>query len=70
MAFSPLGSSGHVVSDSIDFWSNSKGDTSFHHTAYDYSRADWDSFHDHLRNVPWRNICKLRDSAAATEFCE
>ena len=48
MAFSPLGNSGHVVSDSFYFWSNSKEDASFHHIAYEYSRADWDGFHDHF----------------------
>ena len=34
------------------------------------SRADWDGFHNYLRNVPWRDICKLGASAAAIEFCE
>ena len=44
MAFPPLGNSDHVVvSVSIDFPSYSQPDASFHHMAYDYSRADWDS---------------------------
>ena len=42
----------------------------FHHIAYDYSCADWDSLRDHLRDVPWENIFKLSASAAACEFCE
>ena len=55
MAFPPLGNSDHVVvSVSIDFPSNSQRDASFHHIAYDYSRADRDGFCDHLRDVPWR----------------
>ena len=37
---------------SIDFTSNSQHDGPFHCIAYDYSQADWDGFHDHLRNVP------------------
>ena len=52
MAFHPLGNSDHVlVSVSIDFPSNSKWDASFHSIAYDYSRADWNSLRDHLRDV-------------------
>ena len=42
----------------------------FHCIAYDYSCADWDSLHDHLRDVPWEDIFKLGASAAASEFCE
>ena len=57
MAFPPLGNSDHVVvSVSIDFPINSKQDTLCHCVAYDYSRADWDGLHDHLRDVPWEDI--------------
>ena len=53
MAFPRLGNSDHVVvSVSVDFPINSKQDTPFHRVAYDYSRADWDSLRDHLRDVP------------------
>ena len=45
-------------------------DVLFHRTAYDYSCADWDGLHDHLRDVPWENIFKLSASAAASEFGE
>ena len=38
--------------------------------AYDYSHADWDGLCDHLRDVAWEDIFKLRTSAAATEFYE
>ena len=70
MAFPPLGNSDHVVvSVSIDFLSNSQQDAPFHHTAYDYSRADWDGLCDHIRDVPWEGIFKLGTSAAG-EFCE
>ena len=52
MAFPPLGNSDHVVASvSIDFPSYSQWDAPFHHMAYDYSCADWDGLHDHLRNV-------------------
>ena len=71
MAFPPLGNSDHVVvSVSIDFPTNSQRDAPFHRIAYDYSRADWDSLCDHLRDVPWEDIFKLSASAAASEFCE
>ena len=71
MALPPLGNSDHVVvSVSIDFPINSKQDTSFHRVAYDYSCADWDGIYDHLRDVPWQDIFKLSNSAAASEFCE
>ena len=71
MAFPLLGNSDHaVVSVSIDFPINSKQDTPFHCMAYDYSRADWDGLHDHLRDVRWEDIFKLSASAAASEFCE
>ena len=69
MAFSPLGNSDHVaVSVSIDFPINSKQDAPFHCVAYDYSRADWDGLHDHLREVPWEDIFKLIASAAVSEW--
>ena len=70
MTFPPLGNSDHVVSISIDFPSNCQRDALFQCIAYDYSRADWDGLCDHLRDVPWENICKLGASAAASEFCE
>ena len=41
----------------------------FHCIAYDYSCADWDSLHDHLRGASWEDIFKL-GTFAASEFCE
>ena len=71
MAFPPLGNSDHVVvSVLIDFPTNSQRHAPFHRIAYDYSRADWDGVHDHLRDVPWEYIFKLSASTAASEFCE
>ena len=71
MVFPPVGNSDDVVvSISIHFPINSKGDTPFHRIAYDYSRADWDGLRDHLRDVPWEDIFKLNASAAASEFCQ
>ena len=52
MASPSLENSGHVVSVSIDFPSNCQQDAPFHHMAYHYSRADWDSLCDHLKDVP------------------
>ena len=48
--------------------SNSKRDVPFCLTAYNYSRADWNCLHDHLRDVPWQDVFKLSASAAATDF--
>ena len=70
-AFPRLGNSDHVVvSVSIHFPSYSQRDVLFHRIAYDYSCADWDGLHYHLRDVPWEDVFKLRASAAASEFCE
>ena len=70
MAFPPLENSDHVVvSVSIYFPTNSQQDAPFRRIAYDYSRADWDGLHDHLRDVPWEDIFKLGASAAASTFC-
>ena len=57
VAFPPLGNSYYVVvSVSIDFLSNSKGDASFDRIAHDYSCSDWGSLRDHLRDVLWEDL--------------
>ena len=67
ISFPPLGNSYHVaVWVSIYFSSNCQWDALFHHIAYEYSRADWESLPDHLRDVPWEDIFKLGASAAAS----
>ena len=71
MTFSPLGNSDHVVvSVSIDFPSNSHRDAPFHRIVYDYSRADWYTHCDYLRDVQWEDIFRLSASADASEFWE
>ena len=71
MAFLTLGNSDHVVvSVYIDVPSNSKQDVPFHHIAYDYSDADWDSFCNYLADVPREDSFKLSPSAATSESCE
>ena len=55
-----------VVSVSIDFPSNSKPNAPFHCIAY--SCTDWDSLHDHLRDLTWEDIFKLGASAATSKF--
>ena len=53
MDFPPLGNFDHVVvSVSVDFPVNSKWNAPFHRIAYNYSCADWNGLHDHLRDVP------------------
>ena len=67
----PKGNSDYVVvSVSIDFSSNSNGDALFQCIAYDYSCADWDFLHDHLRDAQWEDIFELSASFAASEFSE
>ena len=69
VAFPLLGNFDHVVvSVSIKFLSNSKGDASFHCVACDYSCADWDGICDHLRDVLCEDIFKLSAYAYASEF--
>ena len=71
MASPLLGNSNHVVvSVSVDFPSNLQRDAPFHSIVYDYSRADWDGFRDHLTNVPCEDIFTINASAAASEFCK
>ena len=71
MGLPPLkGSDQIIVSVSIDFLSNSKGDATFHRILYDYSRADWGGLCDHLRHISCEDIFKLGNSAAATNVCE
>lgn len=66
-----LGSSDHcVVAVTVDFMVQNKKDAPFHRTVFDYSRADWDGFRDHLRDIPWDNIFEQGVSLAATEFSE
>ena len=69
MTFPLLGNSDHViVSVSIDFPSNTQRDAPFYRITYDYSRADWDRFGDHLRVFHGR--ISLRCASAARQFCE
>ena len=66
MVFPPLVNSDHVVvSISIDFPSYLEQDT-FHCITYDYFCADWDGLHNHLRDLPWKDIFKLSASAATS----
>ena len=59
-----------IICLSFQRLSNLKQDSPFHCVAYDYSRADWNGFRDHLRDVPWEDIFNLSASTAACEFCE
>ena len=38
-------------------------------SAYDYSRTDWDSLFDHLRDIPWDDLFKLGAAGAASKLC-
>ena len=59
-----------MVSVSVDFVVTSEKDAPYHCKAFDYSRADWDGFGDHLRDVPWNGIYKYGASRTAGEFSE
>ena len=41
-----------------------------HLVPYDYSRANWDGLHNHLRGIPWKKIFELKVPAATSKFCE
>ena len=70
-AFPPSGNSDHIVlSVSIDLPWNSQWNASFHCITYDYSCTDWDGLPDHLRDVLWEGIFKLKSSPAASKFFE
>ena len=48
-----LGSSDHIlILVFVEFPSKSKGKAPFHCTTFNYSRAEWDDLHDHLRDLP------------------
>ena len=67
IALPPMENFDHaVVSVSIDFPSNSKQDTPFHSIAYDYSRSDWESLHDYLRDIQWEDVFKFSAFVAAS----
>ena len=69
MAFPPLENFDSVVASvSIDLLSNSQQDALFHRVAYEYSGADWDGLHDHLRDVQWEDIFNVSAFAAASKF--
>ena len=58
-----------VVSVSIDFSSNTKGDDPFCLITCYYPCADWIGLNDHLRDVPREDIFKFSASGAVTELC-
>lgn len=59
-----------VVSISIDYKFDSKGDYPFNRIICDDSGDVWDGFCECLKNVPWKNFFNLGASAAAFQFHE
>ena len=57
-----------LLSQFPDFPPNWQRDAQFHCIAYDYSRAEWDSLRDPLRDVPWEDLFNLSASAAIVKF--
>ena len=55
-----------IVSVYNNFPVNSNQDDPFNCIAYDYSRPEWDSLCNLLRDVPWEEIFKLSVSDAAS----
>jgi len=54
----PLGNSDHaVVSITLQLKSCQATDHPIHQTSYNYQLADWDSFHNFLRDASWPEIC-------------
>jgi len=57
---SPLGSSDHgLISLKLSSHSSSSSESPYHRTSYNYSKADWDSFRDFLRDGPWVEIFRF-----------
>ena len=49
-----LANSDHFsVTVTIDFVAQNAKEAPFHRKVHDYTRADWDGFRDHLRDIPW-----------------
>ena len=64
MAFPKLGNSDHVLASfPLTFCQIHNGIPSF-------IIADWDSLHDHLTDVSWKDISKLSAFAGIREFCK
>ena len=60
LTFCPLGNSDHaVVLMSTAFPTHSKGEAPFHRIVYEFSRANWDGFRDHLNDVSWEGTFEL-----------
>ena len=71
MASPPLGNSDHVVvSVSIDSPSNLQRDAPFHCVPYSHSCTESDRLCDHLRDVLWQGIFKLKASASVSGIFE
>ena len=64
---SPLGSSDHcLISLKLLSRSSTSKESPYHRTSYNYSKADWDSFRDFLRDGPWVEIfCLPADNCAS-----
>ena len=56
-----------VLSVYVDLPLNSKAYAPFRYTAFDYTCADWNSFHDHIRDVPMKDVFNL-SAPADNEF--
>ena len=66
-----LGNSDHVVvSVSIDSPSNLQQDAPFHCVPYNHSCTESDRLCDHLRDIPWQGIFKLKASASVSGISE
>ena len=59
-----------MVSVSVDFAVSSEKDAPPHCKGFDYSRADWDGFRDHLRDVLGMISINMVTSKAASEFSD
>ena len=59
-----------VISVSIYFPFSSKEEAPIYHIAFDYSSADWNDYHDHIKESHWEDIFDLGFSDVAFNFCE
>ena len=57
-----------VISVDIDFIEKSRNEHPYQRNVYSYSKADWDGFHDYLRDVPRPTIFGYNVKKSAKEI--
>ena len=59
-----------VISVDIDFMVKSTNEQPYHRNVYSFNNADWDGFHDYLRDVSWLDIFQHNVNKAGEEISD